>query len=193
MKSLLGIAVSVLIFTSSSSSALELKVTDRENFSAAQSQKLDQAIVVLDQILNTPEFKEAILNFSYQGKLGFIQNNGKSNLEIYEALMAGAEQFPSPRPADGVADMRLSIYTPPFWKPISRAIAFTSPSDPFLHVYNRYYNNASIADISNTVIHEWTHKMGFDHDFNATPERPYSVPYGVGGIVKNLVSKFLGQ
>jgi hypothetical protein len=192
MRSILGIFVLLTLF-STNSLALKLSVTDRQSFSTEQNQKLDQAITVLDQVLNSAEFREAVLNFSHNGVPGFVNNNGLSNLEIYHQLMDAAEKFPVQHPADQVADMKLSIYFPPFWKPYSRAVAFTSPSDPWLHIYNRYYNDAKISDIANTVIHEWTHKMGFDHDFNPTPDRPYSVPYGIGGIIKKLAAQYVGQ
>lgn len=181
----------VLGLMSTSSYALRVNVADRSNLTTAQSQKLDQAITVLNQVLNSPELKEQVLNFSYNGHLGFVQNNGMSNQQIYDFIMSGAEQFPSVQPANNLADMSLNIYYPPFWKAFSSAVAFTSPSDAYLHIYNKYYNNASVAQISNTVIHEWTHKMGFDHDFNSTAQRPYSVPYGIGNMVNDLVTKYL--
>jgi len=141
----------------------------------------------LNQVLNGPDFKEQILNFTYNGQGGFVQNNGMSNQQVYDYLMAGAEEYPTQQPANGMADMFLSIYTPPWYKMFSKALAFTSTDDPFLHIYKKYYNDASVADISNTLIHEWTHKMGFVHDYDPTARRPYSVPYGVGGIIENMV------
>lgn len=177
----------------SNSLALRLNVKDRDNMTTSQSQKLDQAVTVLNQVLNGPDFKDRILNFTYNGQKAFVQNNGMSNQQVYDFLMSGAEQYPVVTPANDLADVNLTIYYPPFWKAFSSAVAFTSESDPYLHIYNRYYNKASIPEISNTIIHEWTHKMGFDHDFNSTAQRPYSVPYAVGTIVNDLVVKFLGK
>ena len=113
-----------------------------------------------------------------------------TNLQIYDLLMSGAEKLPTQMEPNQLADMQLSIYFPPWYKRFTKAVAFTNTNDPYLHIYNSYYNSASVADLSETMIHEWIHKFGFDHDFNATAQRPYSVPYGIGGIINDLVAKF---
>ena len=190
LKQIIAFAI-VLGCMTGESYGLTVNVLDHSNFTTAQSQKLAQAVSILNQVLNSPEFKSRVLNFSYQGQLGFVQNNGMSNQQIYDYLMAGAEEYPTPQPANQMADMHLTIYFPPWYKRYTSAVAFTDVGDPLLHIYNSYYNSASLADLSETLIHEWTHKMGFDHDFNATPQRPYSVPYGIGGIINDLVSKQL--
>lgn len=189
----LSLALALALLVAPSANALKVNVTQQQNFTADQTDKLNQAITILDQVLNSPEFKEKVLNFSYQGQLGFVQNNGMNNQQIYDYLMGGAEMYPTQQPANGMADMMLSIYTPPWYKRFSKALAYTNIDDPFLHIYKNYYNSATVADISNTLVHEWTHKMGFDHDFNATPQRPYSVPYGIGNMVEDLVAAQTNQ
>ena len=180
----------MILLTTQSANALRVNVQSTSNFSVAQTDKLNQAVTILNQVLNTSDFKDRVLSFSYQGKTEFVQNNGMTNLEIYDLLMSGAEKYPTQTEANQLADMQLSIYFPPWYKRFTKAVAFTNTDDPLLHIYNSYYNSSSIADLSETLIHEWTHKMGFDHDFNATAQRPYSVPYGIGGIINDLVTKF---
>ena len=116
-----------------------------------------------------------------------------SNQQVYDFLMGGAEEYPVQSEANQLADMRLTIYNPPRYRSQSSTLAFTSVDDPYLHIYKKYYQSATVAELSNTLVHEWTHKMGFDHDYDETPQRPYSVPYGVGDIIEELVSKYLGQ
>ena len=186
-------ALIATLLVAPSANALKVNVTQQQNFTTEQTDKLNQAITILDQVLNSPEFKDRVLNFSYQGQLGFVQNNGMNNQQIYDYLMGGAEKYPTQQVANGMADMMLSIYTPPWYKRFSKALAYTNIDDPFLHIYKNYYNGASVADISNTLVHEWTHKMGFDHDFNATPQRPYSVPYGIGNTIEELVAAQTNQ
>ena len=174
----------MMILTTQTAHALKVNVIDTTNFTTTQTQKMNQAVTILNQVLNSPEFKERVLNFK------FVQTNGMNNQQIYDYLMSGAEKFPTQTAANQLADMHLSIYFPPWYKRFTKAVAFTNTSDPYLHIYNSYYNSASVADISETMIHEWTHKLGFDHDFNATAQRPFSVPYGIGGIINDLVSKY---
>jgi hypothetical protein len=183
-------AVGVLLF-STSSFALRINVQSKTYFTTAQSQKLDQAVTILNQVLNTPEFKERILNFTYQGKAQFVQNNNFTNQQIYDQIMAGAEQLPKVTAPDEIADMQLSIYSPPWYRRFSSAVAFTTAGDSKLYLYKNYFNRASLADLCETLVHEWVHKLGYDHDFNSTARRPYSVPYGVGASVNAVVTQYL--
>jgi hypothetical protein len=191
-QSLLMLAVGLAsLLAASPSFALRINVLSKTSFTTAQTQKLNQAVTILNQVLNGPDFKDKILGFTYQGKQQFVQNNNLTNLQIYDLIMSGAERLPKVTSADQSADMYLSIYYPPWYKRFSSAVAFTYANDPKLYIYNNYYNGASLADLSETLVHEWVHKLGFDHDFNSTARRPYSVPYGVGSVINDLVTQYL--
>lgn len=181
----------ICLFPLAPAGALTLKINDRDNLTAAQSRKLDQAIAITNQVINGPEFRGRVLAFRYQGKAEFAQANGLTNSQVYDILMSGAEIFPKKTGADQVADLRVTIYSPPWYKAFSSAVAFTSPGDPYLHIYNKYFNGSALSDLSATLVHEWTHKLGFDHDFNSTARRPFTVPYGIGTIVSEIVAAAL--
>jgi hypothetical protein len=188
-----GIKLAILgtllgMMSAQSANALRVNVMQQTNFTTVETDKLNQAVTVLNQVLNSPDFKDRVLNFAYNGQIGFVQNNGMNNQQIYDYLMAGAEKYPTQQEPNQMADMNLTIFKMPWYKRFSKELAYTNTDDPFLHMRQSYYDGASVSDISNTLIHEWTHKMGFDHDFNATAQRPYSVPYGIGGIIADLVS-----
>jgi hypothetical protein len=51
----------------------------------------------------------------------------------------------------------------------------------YFYVYTPY-------QVAGNLTHEWLHKLGFDHDVASTPARPYSVPYAVGYILRDLAS-----
>jgi hypothetical protein len=174
--------------TPASATSFAINISDRSNLTAAQSAKIDQAVSVLNKVMNSTELKTAILNFTYSGSQQFVQNNGLTNAEIYQTLMAGAELYPSSSLANYAADIKVKIYYPP-WYSTTSAVAFTSTSDAYLNIYSSYFSSSSVAALSETLIHEWTHKLGFDHDYDSTARRPYSVPYGIGGIVYDLARK----
>ena len=54
----------------------------------------------------------------------------------------------------------------------------------------RFFDNFTPAEIAGNLAHEWMHKIGFDHDFNSTSRRPYSVPYAVGDLVESLAEQY---
>jgi hypothetical protein len=174
------------------SNGLTVKILGEKSVTAAQSQKLKTAVSALNQVVNSVQLREQILNFTYNGAKQFYQNNGLTNEQIYASFMAGAEKYPTQAPANNIADMYISTYFPPWWK-VTSAVAFTSSTDPYLNIYNSYFNSSSVADLANTIFHEWTHKLGYTHDFNATAARPYSVPYGVGNLVRAAVTQYLGK
>lgn len=174
--------------TPNSATSFMINISDRSNLSSTQSAKVDQAVAVLNKVMNSTELKTAILNFTYSGSQQFVQNNGLTNAQVYQTIMEGAELFPSRTSANFTADIKVKIYYPP-WYSVTSAVAFTSTTDAYLNIYDSYFSSSSIAALSETLIHEWTHKLGFDHDYDSTARRPYSVPYGVGGIIYDLAKK----
>ena len=52
---------------------------------------------------------------------------------------------------------------------------------------DKFFTTNSLGKVAGNIVHEWTHKLGFEHDFNSTARRNYSVPYAVGNIIQELV------
>ena len=53
----------------------------------------------------------------------------------------------------------------------------------------KYFDRYTPYQVAGNLTHEWLHKMGFTHDSAATSTRPYSVPYAVGYIVRQLAGE----
>lgn len=170
---------------SGNSENFAVSVTDRSNMSASQSAKLDKALAAAQTVMKSDQLRDKVVNFTYSGQKIFVQNNDLTNEQVYETLMAAAELYPTRTEPNGVADIKVKIYYPP-WYSVTSAVAFTSTTDAYLNIYDSYFSSASIADLAETLIHEWTHKLGFDHDYDSTARRPYSVPYAVGSMVNTL-------
>jgi len=162
-----------------------------ENFNDAQYEKLLQAKQLVEMIINSAAFKERVLNFTYQGEKTFVQNNGMTNQQIYDYLMSGAEMYPAQTSVDHQMNYDLVLYKPK-WYQSKKVLGYTSQDTNIIHINKNFYNKADINEIAMNMVHEWIHKMGFDHDFKSTARRPFSVPYGVGYIVRDLGNKFLG-
>ena len=164
---------------------VRVNILDTKNFSNKDQKKLDTVIATVESVLSSEAFHQRVLNYTYQGKKQFAWNDGKTNEEIYRELMQGNES--STPGANGVVDLSVDLWTP--WYIFSKALAYTTPSTKWIHLKKSYYRSGSISALADTMVHEWTHKLGFNHPYNATAERPYTVPYGVGGIVDDLASK----
>jgi hypothetical protein len=172
-------------FISINAFALTVEFHSIENFKSADIEKLNLAKHLIEVVLNSHEFKSKVLNFKFRGKKQFVQNNGMSNRQIYETLMAGAERFPKSSEANQQMDVDLEIYFPKWWQN-QKVLGYTTPDDPIIHINRSFYSSAEVQDLAMNIVHEWCHKVGFDHDFKTNDRRPYTVPYAIGYLVRDL-------
>ncbi len=168
-------------------SNFKVHIVAARNYRSSDLEKLKQAAAVVETIMNSVEFKNNILNFSYQGSKEFVQNNGLSNEQLYEYLMAGAEKYPVQMQPLNTMEVEFELYKPKLFSQRG-VIGWTNTSISTIYVNQKYYRTEAIADVADNMVHEWCHKMGFDHDFNYTDRRPYSVPYGVGDLVGRMIN-----
>lgn len=151
------------------------------DFSATQEEKMREALRRAEIVLNSEEFKQRVLDFTWNGERQFNDNNGQSNEEIYETIMKGAETL-LPE-IDYEADLDITLY----YK-LSSTVGYTYPDTTRVWVNSRFFNGYNYGQVAANAIHEWTHKLGYGHDYNNNSDRPYSVPYGIGGIINQLVN-----
>jgi hypothetical protein len=175
---------------SESDMPLLLKVSvHTRNFSAQSMIKMNKAIEILEVVMNSKELKDRIVNYSYEGKVGFYQNNGMSNIQIYNHLMTGAENL-KPE-VNHTMDFDLTLYRS--LNPWSTVKGYTKPDTMRIWLHSKYYKKSTwtALDVAANMAHEWVHKMGFGHDYYYSEIRQFSVPYAVGGLVTK-VAKQLG-
>lgn len=152
-------------------------------FSASGRKKITQAADLIKEVVASEEFKNRVLNHRYNGKKQFANNNGLSNKQIYNKILAGAEKL---RPSkDNEMDLELELYT----DKESNTVGYTYPNTNRVWMNSKYFNLNTPALVTTNMMHEWLHKLGFGHDAEATAKRPYSVPYAIGYMVRDLAKK----
>ena len=145
---------------------------------------------IIELAVNSAEFKDAIVNFTYQGQKTFVENEGMTNEQIYDAIRQGDEKSYSGEP------YKMEIYHQLTWPSFcSRrsAIGFTSPDTNWITTYGCKFWGMTDIDVAGHFFHEWLHKVGFGHEYNATSSRPYSVPYGAGGAMEKVAANLCNQ
>lgn len=167
---------------------LRVDLVRSTGFSPKSMEKLKLALDTIERVLNSDEFRRAVLDFTYDGKKQFALDDGLTNEQVYAKIMAARETY-SPA-ADYVAQLDLNLYTPPWYKKWS-VVGYTYPNQPAIYMNWYYFNSFTPQEIAGNVTHEWTHKIGFEHDYGHTARRPYSVPYAVGDIVTRLSSRYI--
>lgn len=150
-------------------------------FTSRQEKKLHAASRLIRKIVRSHEFKERVLAHTWNGKKAFADNDGLSNEQIYRKIIEGSEKMNN-LGANNTMDLEIELYT----DNDSITIGYTYPSIVRIYMNRKYYNKFRPYQVADNMMHEWLHKLGFNHAIKNTPERPYSVPYAIGYIVKGI-------
>lgn len=159
---------------------IEVRFVQTRGFTDAIQTRFLRAAEKLRRVLASDEFKQKVLGFKYQGQRQYVQNLDLTNEQIYLMMLRGREIYLGEN--NGSMDLNLEFYNQR-----SSVIGYTSETTRWIYLNWYHYVDFEDQDIADNLVHEWLHKLGFDHDFNSTARRPSSVPYAVGGIVYDLM------
>lgn len=153
-------------------------------FTKTQEAKIEDAIDLIKRVTASDEFKSKILNFKYNGKKQFVDNNGLTNAQIYQKILEASEKLTPGN--NNTMDITLQTYYVD-----ANVIGYTMASIKTIYMNTKYLSSSSFPPykVAMNMTHEWLHKLGFGHDSEATTSRPYSVPYGIGYIMRDLAKK----
>lgn len=157
---------------------LKFKIETTANFTPKELEKIKRCGKNLDIICNSLLFKAEFLKADFSGERSEFQH--KSNQEIYEHFMNGAEVL-SPE-KDGEADIDQDIFNPRFYN--KSTVGYTYPDKARQWINRRFFWTWTDKAVQGNIGHEWGHKLGFDHDFYATAERPFSICYQLNKIIE---------
>ncbi len=182
-----GSGTSVVPTPSSTLPAFALSFQTNVNmigFTAAQTTKYQAAIAIVKKVIGTEAFRTKVLNHIWSGATQFANNLGRTNAQIYQTVLDAAETL---QPAkNNTMDLGVKMYYEN-----STIIGFTNGSITYINVNTKFFDQFNAAEVAGNMMHEWMHKLGYDHDFSVTPQRPYSVPYAIGYLVRDIGASFL--
>ncbi len=153
-----------------------------QGFDKEEEDKIQEAAELIKKVVASQEFKEKILKHTYKGKKTFIDNGGLSNSQIYKKILEGAETL-NPTP-NNTMDLQIILYSAS-----NNTVGYTYPREERIWMNNKYFKERTSAEVTTNMMHEWLHKLGFKHSSSSTPSRPYSVPYAVGYLMRDLAKK----
>lgn len=155
-----------------------------EGFDGEKGEKMYAAFRALEEVVNSEEFKEQVINFkNTKGVRAFASNKGLSNEEIYAQFMEGRETLQQNTPNE--MNFFLKLYN----KPWSKVIGYTSQKINVININWKYFKGNSVNNVAANLAHEWTHKIGFGHKSAAEHDSaPYAIGYIVGQLVKARLS-----
>lgn len=153
------------------------------NFPQEQEEKVHKAVELIKKVVASPEFKDRIVNHTYEGKKTFVDNKGYTNEQIYQLILDGSETMVPGK--NGRMDVELELY-----QQSTNTIGYTYPNTTRIWVNTKYFNKYTPVQVADNLFHEWMHKLGFDHALKYSKSRNYSVPYAIGYLVEELAAKY---
>lgn len=153
------------------------------NFTPEQEAKVLKAVEIIKKVIQSKEFKDRVINYTYNGKKQFVDNKGMTNEQIYQTLLDGKEDLlPT---IDNEMDLELKLYYS--W---TSTVGYTYPDVLLIHMNTKFFNPYTPSEVAGNVFHEWTHKLGFGHASSYSVSRDSSVPYAIGYLIEELGKKY---
>lgn len=153
-------------------------------FSQSDENKYNEAVALVKKVVATEAFRNKVLNHTYNGVKQFVQNNGLSNAQIYQAILDAAEKLTPKK--NNTLDVGVKLYYTN-----NNVIGYTNPSITYINVNTKFFDQYDAHQVAGNLFHEWLHKLGYGHDSSATARRPYSVPYAIGYMIRDIGKSFL--
>lgn len=188
--SLAGLLLLVFSSMALADSGLTIKLHSLTNASPEVTTKVNQALNLIEGVVNTPTFRDRVLNMTY--KIGSKTYAGYTQTEmtptqVLQDIDKAEENFAGG--TDGVIDLFLDSYYER-----SSTIGYTSPSDKYIHMNQYIQGSYTVAQTAGNIFHEWLHKVGYGHSRRHNSYRPHSVPYKLGYMLAEMVaSKMAGK
>ncbi len=124
--------------------------------------RLAETEVLIQKFIDSKCFDEAWLSFKR-----LEQTNGLKNQGIIDKVRSSS-----------VKNIPIIFYWPT-WRQSKNVIGYTYEGSPEIYLNRNFRldNTWTVWSEASNLFHETLHKIGFDHDYNATERRPYSIPY----------------
>jgi uncharacterized protein YjaZ len=134
-----------------------LNVVKFINHTSEEIKRNKTAVEKVHEVVKSDCFENVIMSRE------LIQTGGLSNKQVVEKIRNSS------------FDMSLEMYRRNF----SRVNGYTYPNSKNVWLNRKYHSGASICAVASNLAHEYSHKIGFSHDYKPNKSRPYSTPYSI--------------
>jgi hypothetical protein len=181
-------------------------VTENIRFpDGAQKVKFQKALSILEEVMNSEEFKIKVIGYERNGNRSYQKNylwnevNSRlSNEQIYETIMNGDEKMRPGTPGEMNFNATVKKCSAWDWATTfvwcNKVVGSTSPRASYWITLNwEFYQSFETHQMVSNMVHEWLHLLGFLHgDQNITQEVPYVVGSIAGQVAKEMLEREQG-
>ncbi len=164
----------------------KVDVSHIEAITPERKKRIDSAMVLFENVMNDPAFQAELRSLTFYYDVPDDPLRKLTTQQVVDRLYA-AEEFYQPG-KDSIAT--------PHWiirqrnKP-GPAIGYADQDEVEFYTFSWVIDQGDAGDIAGVAAHEWSHKLGFQHGFDADPHRQETVTYAFGNLVKKYVKKML--
>ena len=144
-----------------------------------------QAIDLVQWAINEREFRDYVLNFRNQYERRQFLQTTETNARVLERLINGSERGST---IDNEWDFVIDQF-----ESDGSLIAYVDEDGTVINL-NSEYMDRSIAEVCNTLVHEYCHLVGLTHSFLDPGRNIWSqtAPYAIGQYIQYMVERKLG-
>ncbi len=153
------------------------------NMTSSQEAKIQKAEYKIKKVIASDAFRTRVLNFTFNGAKKFNNNNGLTNAQIYQKILDGAENFKTAK--NNAMDLNIKVYYEN-----TSTVGYTTPASSYINMNTKFFNTYTSTQVTRNMMHEWLHKIGFDHATFYSVSRDSSVPYAIGKIMEELAANY---
>lgn len=157
---------------------VKINIVSLKGFNSKQEERFKKILINAQAVINSQEFKEGVLNFTYNSKKQFISTTDSNEVVLQKILSK-----------DWTIEYRLEyIAKKPF---VALTVGYTYPSVSWIVINSKIFDTYEDADIAGNVFHEYGgHKLGrYGHAQRWSESRDYSAPYGIGYVGEKIYRK----
>jgi hypothetical protein len=164
---------------------LHANIRSHEGYGPADLERAQEALALLEEVVNGPAFREAVLRFDafqfdvYEpgpGGVVRVPRPSRTNEEVWGTMLRGMRSDGT----DTYMDLHLRLV------PGAREHVVGSEQDDIITTYEADFERLSPGERAGHYMHEWAHALGFHHGpgHGLDPGRDcFSVPYTLGNLV----------
>jgi hypothetical protein len=160
---------------------------------AAQEGKMRRALMAFEKVMNDELFQKELLDLKFYSDTPDDPNRNLTDEQVVKKIYAAQEHYTSEE--NNKADIYWLSKKRSRWVTLftgCSVLGFGDEENKEVYTYSCFLDgkDTELTDIVGHIAHEWTHKLGFVHQYDDHPRRNETVSYAFGILVSKHAEKY---